>query len=389
MNLIYIVENYGTISETFVSSLVEYLSKNSSRFSVITSINNKQNLDHKSENINVIETNFANRFKIIRRPIEILFSKMGFGVFSKNLNKLLAKISIKTKIKSIAPDIAYIDFGFNALLVRKTLEDLNVPYIVHFHGVDATAMFSSRYYEEEMGKVFNGAEKIITASNHIRRRLIIYGCPEKKIQVVRLGIDIDKIDKIIQRNNKTKFPSFIHVGRLVDKKSPLPILFSFKKILKNFPKAKFYIIGDGPEFPRIKNFIKKLELNNSVTLYGSRNSDFVWKKMAECWVFVQHSCTSNRGDQEGFSVGILEASFCGLPVISTIHNGIPENIIEGKTGFLVQEHDYSSFALKMEKLLNDKTLRQSIGKAGELNVRKKYFIEKRGMNILNILKQSI
>lgn len=385
LNVLYIVENYGTISETFVKDLAKYLSKNSNEFSLVVSRNQVEG----SNDLNIIETKFAVRLNIIIKPFEIIFSKFGLRNFIYSFKKYLSKVSLFKKIKIIRPDIAYIDFGFNALLSRQVLEELNIPYVVHFHGVDATSMFDSMYYEKEMDKVFRGAEKIITASEHIRKRLIIFGCPEYKVQVVRLGIDIDRIDSIIDRDNRTKFPSFLHVGRLVNKKSPLPVLYSFKILLNDFPDAKFYIIGDGPEYQKIKNLIEKLELDNSVVMYGSKNSEFVWRKMAESWIFVQHSCTSNKGDQEGFSVGIIEASFCGLPVVSTIHNGIPENIIDGKTGFLVQEHDFNSFASKMKKLVNDDFLRKEMSKAGELNVRNNYFIDKRGASILDILKKSV
>ena len=86
---------------------------------------------------------------------------------------------------------------------------------------------------------------------------------------------------------------------------------------------------------------------------------------------------------------LLKLVFVVLPVVSTIHNGIPENIIDGKTGFLVQEHDFNSFASKMKKLVNDDFLRKEMSKAGELNVRNNYFIDKRGANILDILKKSV
>ena len=55
--------------------------------------------------------------------------------------------------------------------------------------------------------------------------------------------------------------------------------------------------------------------------------------------FAQHSITAENGDMEGTPVGIVEASYAGLPVISTFHAGIPDVINNRETGLLVEEHD--------------------------------------------------
>ena len=64
------------------------------------------------------------------------------------------------------------------------------------------------------------------------------------------------------------------------------MLYSLKNTLNDFPDAKFYIIGDGPEYQKIKNLIEKLKLDNTVVMYGPKNSEFVWQKMAQSWIFL-------------------------------------------------------------------------------------------------------
>ena len=60
--------------------------------------------------------------------------------------------------------------------------------------------------------------------------------------------------------------------------------------------------------------------------------------MKKAHIFLQHSVTCPiTGDEEGVPVAILEAMASGLPVVSTFHAGIPEAVVDGKTGFLVSE----------------------------------------------------
>ena len=86
------------------------------------------------------------------------------------------------------------------------------------------------------------------------------------------------------------------------------------------------------------------------------------------WVFCQHSVTASDGDQEGFGLSPAEAALLGMPVISTVHNGIPEHVENGKAGILTREWDIESMAEAMLRLANDAELRNSMGKKGRENI---------------------
>jgi len=78
-------------------------------------------------------------------------------------------------------------------------------------------------------------------------------------------------------------------------------------------------------------------------------SDSEAKKLyKECHIFILHSVTASNGDMEGTPVVLMEAQACGLPVISTYHSGVPEVVIDGKSGFLVPEKDIQALVEKIE-----------------------------------------
>ena len=103
------------------------------------------------------------------------------------------------------------------------------------------------------------------------------------------------------------------------------------------------------------------------------------------WIYAQHCVTSNQGDQEGFSVSMLEAAFFGLPVVSTLHNGIPENVLNNKTGLLVNEYDFEEMARKIIELLDNKLFLEKIGNEGRSRVIKNFDIRNRIKSINSLL----
>ena len=89
--------------------------------------------------------------------------------------------------------------------------------------------------------------------------------------------------------------------------------------------------------------------------------DQALKLVETCWIFCQHSVTASDGDQE-FGSSPAEAALLEKPVVSTLHNGLPEHIIHGTTGLLTREWDIAGMAESMMKLANNAELRMRMGK---------------------------
>ena len=91
-------------------------------------------------------------------------------------------------------------------------------------------------------------------------------------------------------------------------------------------------------------------------------------RVRQHWLFAQHSVTAPNGDQEGFPVAIIEACALSMSVVSTRHSGIPEQVIDGETGFLVAEHDYQTMGAKMLELLQDPVKCTAMGQRGQQHI---------------------
>ena len=223
--------------------------------------------------------------------------------------------------------------------------------IVHFHGYDASTfkvIEKCNNYKE----VFNYASKVIVVSKKMEQMILKLDCLKEKL-VYNVYGPRSEFDKVKPTYSKKQF---IGIGRFIDKKAPYLTILAFKKVLEKQPDAKLLLAGDGALFNTCKNLINHYKLEANVELLGVISSEQYRKYLSESLAFVQHSIRSIIGDMEGTPLAILEASSAGLPVISTLHAGIPDVIQDGKTGLLCREHDVEAMACNMLKILDDTSL---------------------------------
>jgi glycosyltransferase involved in cell wall biosynthesis len=246
--------------------------------------------------------------------------------------------------------------------------DLKIPLLVHFHGYDASQYDIIRNYEIQFKEVFSYASYIFVVSTQMQKQLIKLGCPTEKIVLNIYGPS--KLFFTVKPTYNTQ--QFLSVGRFVDKKAPHLTLLAFRKVVDAFPHSKLLMIGDGPLFGACINIVHALDLSNNVVFLGPKSPDEICEYMKSSLAFVQHSMTANDGDSEGTPIAILEAQAAALPVVSTIHAGIPEVVINHETGLLVHEGDVFGMAMNMIKFINDPSLARNLGESGRSNVIKKF-----------------
>jgi glycosyltransferase involved in cell wall biosynthesis len=151
------------------------------------------------------------------------------------------------------------------------------------------------------------------------------------------------------------------VGRFVEKKRPDITLRAFAKAARDHPQVNLDMVRDGPLLDPCRTLAGGLGVADRVAFHGALPHDKVAAHMARAEVFLQHSMTAPSGDAEGVPTSIQEAIACGMVVISTRHAGIPEIVMEGQTGFLVDEGDEEAFAAMIGKVAGSETDRAALG----------------------------
>ena len=94
-------------------------------------------------------------------------------------------------------------------------------------------------------------------------------------------------------------------------------------------------------------------LQDKVEFLGWQKQEKVVALLKTAHILLAPSVTASDGDQEGIPVIIMEAMAIGVPVVSTYHSGIPELVVDGKSGFLAKERDSEGLAVKMKAIIED------------------------------------
>jgi glycosyltransferase involved in cell wall biosynthesis len=145
-------------------------------------------------------------------------------------------------------------------------------------------------------------------------------------------------------------------------------------------------VGDGELLSAAQQFVRAFNMEDRVTLHGGQPSEVVLDLMRRADMFLQHSMTDAlTGDEEGLPVAILEAMANSLPVLSTRHAGIPEAVVEGRTGYLVEEGNSAAMADRLLALARDPELRESMGKTGWQRARERFSWEKECADLRQVL----
>jgi glycosyltransferase involved in cell wall biosynthesis len=246
------------------------------------------------------------------------------------------------------------------------MDRMGLPYVVQGHGIDVSAALrtpgmSSRYL------AYGTARAILTRSEFHRRRLIGIGLPAEKVHVNPGGVTVPPE---LPRRGLEASRRFLAIGVMVPKKGPIYLLEAFRLAAARDGDISLDYIGGGPLFPAARQFVEACGLTGRVRLHGIASEETRQRLLLEAGVFVQHSLTNpDTGDEEGLPAAIQEAMAHGMAVVSTRHAGIPEAVIEGETGFLVDEGNVQSMADAFLEVISSAA---EMGRAGYFEARAKH-----------------
>lgn len=275
-------------------------------------------------------------------------------------------------IREKKPDVIHLylgDFAATLLPVIEKVQKLGVPVITSFHGSDV-AVHGMRQsgFSWNIREVIWKSDYVVARSESLRTQLIhLAGNPEK-IGIQRTGIPLE--NWVFQERNEPKEGAwrFLQVGRLVPKKGWATTCKAFHEVLKKHPNSELIICGKGPMEEKLIRFAEQLGVSSRVRFLGFLDENELLEEMKKAHLYLHPSETTGGGDAEGVPNSMLEAMATGLPVCATFHGGIPEAIVDGKSGLLVPEGDDQKLAEAIGSLLENKILRDEIGKQGRQSV---------------------
>jgi len=317
---------------------------------------------------------FPLRINIVR----ILLKNIAKPLYGRLYNKALIRF-----LKSENFDVALCQFGTQGANIADACHKAGVPLVVHFHGYDAFVHKTLADYSEAYRNMFGKAAYIIAVSEDMRKQLIGLGASADKVILQPCGVDTKLFTDAQPATNGR---ILLFVGRFTAKKDPVSLLKAFHHALQTVPDARLVMIGKGELQQLVLKTIDELNLRDQVEVLGWQKPEEVARQMQQARAYVQHSVFAPNGDSEGSPVAIIEAAGSNLPVISTRHAGIKESVIEGVTGYLVDEGDWQGMGKYMAKLLNDAELAGKMGEAGRRHILEQYDIKQQMKKLQEILE---
>jgi colanic acid/amylovoran biosynthesis glycosyltransferase len=286
------------------------------------------------------------------------------------------------------PSLIHAHFGIEGVSALPLAVRLKIPLVTTFHGFDATlrthAMLGSPAwfrYPLLRRKLAREGDLFLCASSFIRERLLAMGFPESRTHTHYIGVDCQAIRL---REDFEERPVILHVARLVEVKGTRYLLRAFATLAQRYDGVQLLIIGDGPLRRPLQALAASAGIADRVEFLGALRHADVLSWMRKAAMLVLPGIRTATGREEGLGMVLLEAAATGLPVIGSRVGGIPECILEGRTGFLVPERDDAALAQRMAELLEDTVKRRQMGTEGRALIESRFDIHRQTEALENL-----
>ena len=271
-------------------------------------------------------------------------------------NDIRALILLNKLFKKEGYTIIHTHSSKAGLLARLAAMLNKTPIVIHtIHGFafnDFMNVFKKNFFIYVEKILAKWTDVLITVSNLNKKKIIDLNIAhENKIKNIYSGIDLNLFTN--KRNDEFRNELNLKndhillgsVGRLSGQKDPITMIEAFGIISKQFPKSHLALVGDGELKGEILKKIHNLKLNGRVHLTGNKNNP--WQIYHSFDLFIMSSV------YEGLGRSITEALCCGVPVVCTSVEGVPEIVRDNKTGILVPPKNASALADGVIRSLNN------------------------------------
>ena len=326
------------------------------------------------------------KFTIIRKKLLNQFPETwptGFG----GILKIISTIRWFSIIKHLAQTVKnhqieliqvgqILPLGTLALIYKNRKK---IPYIFYAHGLDITLPQKFMRKKTLLKKIIAGAQGIIANSHWTEDKLIELGAEKNKITVVHPCPNLSpeqasewKVEEIFQDHQLKDKKILLTVGRLVERKGHDMVIKALPQIIKAVPDVIYLIVGNGPHKKALEKLSNQLRLGDYVKFISVADQNDLAAFYQICDVFIMPARELENGDVEGFGIVYLEANLFGKPVIGGRSGGVPEAIVDGQTGILVNPVDSEEIAQTAISLLTDSAYAAKLGTQGLGRVSEKF-----------------
>lgn len=351
MQILYITSTFPKLSETFILEQITGLIDLGHEVDILAFYKTDEKIFHDD----------IEKYNLLAKTIFV----------QKSENRLGFKLTPEVSRVVYGADIIHAHFAALPAETAMAISGLTkAPFIFTAHAYDIFVHTNT----EKLKELAETAARIITISEFNKQFIVNMLGNEyaDRIEIIRCGIPVAKFSPLKKKDDG--IIKLLTVGRLVEKKGTRYAIDAFSKIARKH-NVEFRIIGEGPLMGELYELVKNHKLIDKVRFLGPQPQARVIREMQDADIFILSAVTAANGDKEGLPVVLLEAQAMKLPVVSSFHTGIPEAVLDGKSGFLVPEKDINLLAQKLECLIVNRQLREEMGEYGRRHVESRFNIQ--------------
>jgi len=254
--------------------------------------------------------------------------------------------ALAAQIRRFGIRLLYFGFGFDAGWWLSVAAGLDVPVVVSLHGNDV----SRRDAAHDPARYQDKVDLFLVRSRHMMARCIADGVAPSRLAVHRTGVPAAAL--LALRREPVAPPRFVCCSRWVEKKGIDDAIRAAARLRRaGAAPFRLEIFGSGPMLERYTALIAEEQAGEIVALHPRASRADIFAVLRGATAVVQASRDAEDGDIEGIPLILCEAMLAGVPVIATRHGGIPEAVVDGQSGFLVEPRDVDGIADAMSRIL--------------------------------------
>ncbi len=295
-------------------------------------------------------------------------SRIAFMVALPLTMFVLVKLLRRLKI-----DVVNVHFPSSAAISFAILRRLRIVKVVtSVHGADLLPEgVRNPVAQSGILALLSSSDLIVVPSRGFEQALRL-AWPElenRPMKVIANGVDPDELGYSSPATETAASPPYIlSVLQLVTYKGADVLIRAFAAIAAAYPTLQLELVSDGPNRKDYEQLCTELGLRNRVRFLGVLERPDVASRIRGCTLFVLPS----RSNSESFGIAAAEAMALDRPVIVSRIGGLPDLVTDEQTGVLVPPGDVDALAAAMRRLLDDRPLRERLGRNGGERVRSTY-----------------
>ncbi len=294
--------------------------------------------------------------RLLRSPIQPKLAEDSQAGWSRRCARALATITyplyLLAALRGAQVDVVHSHFAQVGWRYRNVARHLRAKHVVSFYGWDYVRMATvDPSWRPRLAKLYAIADCFVCEGPHGARLLVENGCPTAKIRVARLGVEARAIP-FFQRDKRPGALRLLQIASYREKKGHIDTVTAFAAALERHPDMHLTLVGapQGKFYDSVTQIIQASGIAGKITLVPGVAFSDLHAMMKDHHVFIHPSRHASDGDCEGGApVVLLDAQATGMPVISTTHCDIPEEVVDGVTGVLAPEGDHQALVAAISR----------------------------------------